>query len=58
MLTSDQIRLVAHATALRFDETDVDLWFAPADDLLPEVHSLVVNGYLDGVGTVTTSCIA
>jgi hypothetical protein len=48
MLTSDEIRLAAHATALRIDEQPGhDVWFAPAHELRPEAHGLVLAGYLD-----------
>ena len=48
MLTTDEIRLVSHATALRFDEEPGrDMWFAPADELRAEAHRLVTSGYLD-----------
>jgi hypothetical protein len=38
--------VVAHAFALRRDETDQALFFCPADELLPECHRLVERGYL------------
>jgi hypothetical protein len=47
VLTEDETRLVAHAFALRHDEQDVNLWFAPDDDLFAEAERLWQRGYLD-----------
>jgi hypothetical protein len=47
MLTNDEVKLAAHAFALRHDETDTDLWFAPADRYFTEACRLWARGYLD-----------
>jgi hypothetical protein len=47
MLTDDETRLVAHAYALRHDEADSDLWFAPDDEMFVEACRLWARGYLD-----------
>lgn len=46
MLTSDEVRLLAYATALRIDEDDTDHWFCPEIDLFAEAMGLVQRGYL------------
>jgi hypothetical protein len=47
-LTENEVRVVAHAFALRHDEhPGQDLWFCAEDWLLPECVCLVESGYLD-----------
>ncbi len=45
-LTPDELRLCAHAYALRHDQ-GAEAWFEPAPDLVPEAHRLWQRDYLE-----------
>ena len=46
-LTANEIRLAAHAYALRHDEADTEFWFAPEPMYFGEPARLWARGYLD-----------
>lgn len=48
MLSDDEVKLMAHAYALRHDEEgDIELWFCPGPDLFAEAARMWASGRLE-----------